>query len=191
MSPIETAAFVLGVVNIVLLVRRSIWNYPFALAMVALYAHVFFAAKLYSDALLQIFFFIVNLYGWWQWRRSQAREGDIRVELMSDTQRLGWAVGCAAGIALWGWLMHRFTDASYPWWDAGVAIVSIAAQIMLAKRWLENWVLWIAVDVVSIGLYAAKGLWLTMVLYAVFLALATWGLIDWRNTRRAAGPAAA
>jgi nicotinamide mononucleotide transporter len=72
-----------------------------------------------------------------------------------------------------------------------VAIVSIAAQIMLAKRWLENWVLWIGVDVVSIGLYAAKGLWLTMVLYAVFLALATWGLIDWRNTRRAAGPAVA
>src|SRR3546814_427665 len=77
MSPIEIAAFVLGVVNLVLLVRRSIWNYPFALAMVALYAQVFFAAKLYSDALLQIFFFVVNLYGWWQWRRSQAHEGDI------------------------------------------------------------------------------------------------------------------
>jgi nicotinamide mononucleotide transporter len=191
MSPIETAAFVLGVVNIVLLVRRSIWNYPFALAMVALYAHVFFEAKLYSDALLQLFFFVVNLYGWWQWRRSQAREGDILVELMSNRARLGWAAGCAAGIAAWGWLMHRFTDASYPWWDAGVAIVSIAAQIMLAKRWLENWVLWIGVDIVSIGLYAAKGLWLTMALYAVFLALATWGLIDWRNTRRAAGPAVA
>ena len=189
MSPIETTAFVLGVVNIVLLVRRSIWNYPFALAMVALYARVFFAAKLYSDALLQVFFFIVNLYGWWQWRRSHVREGDILVELMSNRVRLGWAAGCAVGIAVWGWLMHRFTDASYPWWDAGVAIVSVAAQIMLAKRWLENWVLWIGVDLVSIGLYAAKGLWLTMVLYAVFLALATWGLIDWRNTRRAAGSA--
>jgi nicotinamide mononucleotide transporter len=92
---------------------------------------------------------------------------------------------------VWGWLMHRFTDASYPWWDAGVAIVSIAAQIMLAKRWLENWVLWIGVDIVSIGLYSAKGLWLTMVLYVIFLALAIWGLIDWRNTRRAAGPAVA
>jgi nicotinamide mononucleotide transporter len=191
MSSIETVAFVLGVINIVLLVKRSIWNYPFALAMVALYARVFFAAKLYSDALLQVFFFAVNLYGWWQWRRAETREGDIRVELMSIRARLGWTAGCAAGIAGWGWLMHRFTDASYPWWDAGVAIVSIAAQIMLAKRWLENWVLWIGVDVVSVGLYAAKGLWLTMVLYAVFLALAAWGLIDWRNTRRTAGPAVA
>lgn len=191
MSPIETAAFVLGVVNLVLLVRRSIWNYPFALAMVALYAQVFFTAKLYSDALLQIFFFVVNLYGWWQWSRSRAREGSIRVESMSDRARLGWFAGCAVGIAAWGWLMHRFTDASYPWWDAGVAIVSIAAQIMLAKRWFENWVLWIGVDVVSVGLYAAKGLWLTMVLYAIFLMLAVWGLLEWRATRRTAGPAVA
>jgi len=191
MSAIETAAFLLGVINIVLLVRRSIWNYPFALAMVALYASVFFRAKLYSDALLQLFFFAVNLYGWWQWRQAEAREGDIRVELMTGGERLRWAAGCISGIGLWGWLMHRFTDASYPWWDAGVAIVSIAAQIMLAKRRLENWVLWIAVDIVSIGLYAAKGLWLTMVLYAVFLALATWGWIDWRSTRRATRPVAA
>ncbi|MGN6376873.1 MAG: nicotinamide riboside transporter PnuC [Sphingomonas sp.] len=191
MSAIETAAFVLGVINIVLLVRRSIWNYPFALAMVALYARLFFTAKLYSDALLQIFFFIVNLYGWWQWRRAEAREGGIRVELMSPQARIAWAVGCILCTAGWGWLERRFTDASYPWWDAGVAIVSIAAQVMLAKRWLENWVLWIAVDLVSIGLYAAKGLWLTMVLYAVFLALATWGLIDWHGARRQAGPAVA
>ena len=191
MSPIEIAAFVLGVINIVLLVRRSIWNYPFALAMVALYARVFFAARLYSDALLQVFFFVVNLYGWWQWRRTAAREGSIGVRVMSTRARLGWAGGCAIAIVAWGWLMHRFTDASYPWWDGGVAIVSIAAQIMLAKRWIENWVLWIGVDIVSIGLYAAKGLWLTMVLYGVFLILATWGLIDWRRTRRDAGPAVA
>lgn len=191
MSPIEIVAFVLGVINVVLLVRRSIWNYPFALAMVALYARVFFVEKLYSDALLQLFFFVVNLYGWWQWRRSQASEGAIRVEIMGTATRLGWVAGCIAGIGCWGWLMHRFTDASYPWWDAAVAIVSVAAQIMLARRWLENWVLWISVDFVSIGLYAAKGLWLTMVLYAVFLVLATWGLIDWRNARLRAGTAAA
>lgn len=191
MSAIETVAFLLGFINIVLLVKRSIWNYPFALAMVAIYARIFFQAKLYSDALLQIFFFAVNLYGWWQWRRSQAREGDIRVEVMSARQRIGWAAGCTVGIVLWGGLMHRFTDASYPWWDAGVAIVSIAAQIMLARRLLENWMLWIGVDIVSIGLYAAKELWLTMVLYAVFLALAIWGWMDWRRTRRLAGPAVA
>ncbi|TPG42468.1 nicotinamide riboside transporter PnuC [Sphingomonas koreensis] len=191
MSPIETIAFVLGVINIVLLVRRSIWNYPFALAMVALYARVFFEAKLYSDALLQLFFFVVNLYGWWQWRAAARRAGDIRIEVMSGAARIGWAIGCFVGVFAWGWLMHRFTEASYPWWDAGVAIVSIAAQIMLARRWLENWLLWIAVDAVSIGLYAAKGLWLTMVLYGVFLVLAMWGWRDWRRARRAVEPVVA
>ena len=74
MSTIEIAAFVLGVINVALVVRRSIWNYPFALVMVLLYARIFYDAKLYSDALLQFFFFAVNLYGWWAWGRAAASE---------------------------------------------------------------------------------------------------------------------
>ena len=191
MSTIETIAFVLGVINVTLVVKRSIWNYPVALAMVALYARIFFEAKLYSDALLQLFFVVVNLYGWWAWRRVSTREGDIRVATMAGRDRWKWAAGSALAIALWGTIMHRFTDASYPWWDAGVAIVSIAAQIMLARRLIENWWLWIVVDIVSIGLYTAKGLWLTTLLYVIFLGLAVWGLIDWRGVSRRAGPAVA
>ena len=80
--------------------------------------------------------------------------------------------------------MHRFTDAAYPWWDAGVAILSVAAQILMSRRLIENWVLWIAVDVLAIGLYAAKDLRLTALLYVVFLALSVWGMIDWRVAER-------
>jgi nicotinamide mononucleotide transporter len=87
-------------------------------------------------------------------------------------------------IALWGWGMHRFTDAAFPWWDASVAILSVAAQILMSRRLLENWVLWIAVDLLAIGLYAAKGLQATAWLYAIFLVLAIWGLIDWRGAER-------
>ncbi len=86
--------------------------------------------------------------------------------------------------------MHRFTDASYPWWDAGVAAMSVVAQILLIRRYVENWWLWIAVDVVAIGLYAAKGLWPTMILYSIFLLLAFWGLLQWNRARRAVGPVA-
>lgn len=184
MSTIEIAAFVLGVVNVVLVVRRSIWNYPFALVMVALYARLFFEAKLYSDALLQFFFFAVNLYGWWAWRRAAASEGAIIVERMTMRARIAWTAGTALAILIWASLLQRYTDATLPWWDATVAIVSVAAQIMLSRRLLENWVLWIAVDILSIGLYAVKELWLTMVLYMVFLLLAVWGLADWRRTER-------
>ncbi|MBA3880688.1 MAG: nicotinamide mononucleotide transporter [Sphingobium sp.] len=184
MSPLEVIAFLLGIANVVLVVRRSIWNYPFALAMVALYAQIFYDAKLYSDALLQFFFLAVNLYGWWAWSRAARSSGEIRVERLGTRARLGWAAGTAAAIAVWTSLVQRYTDAALPWWDASVAIISVAAQIMQSRRLIESWVLWIGVDLLSIGLYAVKGLWLTMVLYLIFLVLAVWGLIDWRRARR-------
>lgn len=184
MSAIEIAAFVLGVINVALVVRRSLWNYPFALVMVALYARIFYDAKLYSDALLQFFFFAVNLYGWWAWSRVAARDGDIVVERLGRRARLGWAAGTALAIMIWASLVQRYTDAALPWWDATAAIVSVAAQILQSRRLIESWVLWIGVDILSIGLYAVKGLWLTMALYLIFLVLAVWGLIDWRRVQR-------
>ncbi|VVT19621.1 Nicotinamide mononucleotide transporter [Sphingomonas sp. EC-HK361] len=180
MSPLEITAFLLGVANVALVVKRSIWNYPFALAMVALYAVIFSDAKLYSDALLQVFFFVVNLYGWWSWARARADAGIIVVEQMSGAERVAWVAGITIAAGAWGSMMHRLTDASYPWWDAAIAAASIAAQILLARRKIENWLLWIAVDIAAIGLYAAKSLWLTAVLYVIFLGLSVWGLVDWR-----------
>lgn len=177
----EAIAFALGVINVTLVVRRSVWNYPFALAMVTLYAAVFWEARLYSDTLLQGFFFVVNIYGWMRWRADRAVAGEIVVGTMTGAERTRWTLGCGIAALLWGATMHRFTDAALPWWDAAIAVTSVAAQILLAWRRIENWVLWIAVDIGSIGLYAAKGLWLTMILYAVFLVLATWGLVDWRR----------
>lgn len=184
MSALEIVAFVLGVINVALVVRRSIWNYPFALAMVTLYARIFFDAKLYSDALLQLFFFAVNLYGWWAWSRASAAEGTIVVERLATTERWLWAMGTAVATLIWGGLVHRFTDAALPWWDASVAILSVAAQILQSRRLIDSWVVWIVVDLLSIGLYAVKGLWLTLALYAIFLVMAVWGLIDWRRVQR-------
>lgn len=185
-SPIEIAAFLLGVANVALVVRRSIWNYPFGLVMVTLYAFIFFEAKLYSDALLQIFFFIVQLYGWWNWVRAKAAAGEVPVERLTPAASAAWLGGCAAATAGWGALMHLYTDAAFPWWDASVAMMSIAAQILMARRAIENWWLWIAVDIDAIGLYAAKDLNLTALLYVIFLALSIWGLIDWRRAERRA-----
>ncbi|HWK37159.1 nicotinamide riboside transporter PnuC [Sphingomonas sp.] len=184
MSPIELAAAALGLVNIVLVVRRSVWNYPFALAMVSLYAWVFFGAKLYSDALLQIFFIVVNLYGWANWARSRAEAGEVRVESLGWPARAGWIVAVAAATALWGWLMHRHTDASFPWWDAGIAMLSVAGQILMSRRYWENWLFWIAADLIAVPLYAAKNLWATSALYAIFLAMCIVGVIGWGKARR-------
>lgn len=191
MSPLEAIACALGIVCVTLVVLRRIANYPFGIASVALYSVVFFEAKLYSDALLQLFYVAVNAYGWWAWTRNKASEGEVVVEAMDWPWRLQGLAGIAVAAALWGGLMHRFTDASYPWVDAIIAIASVAAQILMARRRIENWWLWIAVDLASVPLYAAKGLTLTMGLYVIYLALAVWGLIDWHRAWRRAGPVVA
>src|SRR5581483_4268310 len=165
----EIIAAVLGVANIVLLVRRSIWNYPFGLAMVSLYGVVFFQARLYSDAALQVFFFVVQVYGWWVWYHAREAGGLVRVETMSNTARIAWCAVIAAATAAEGWYLAHYTSDAAPWMDANTTAMSVVAQYRLSIRKIENWVLWIVTDVVQIGLYAWKGLYPTTALYVVFL----------------------
>ena len=184
MELLENVAVLLGLINIVLLVLRSLWNYPFGIAMVALYFFIFAHEKLYSDALLQIFFLVVQFYGWWSWARGRDQGGTLIVRRMPLATLALWVAGITVATAGWGWLMHRFTDAASPWWDASIAMMSIGAQIMLSKRYIENWVLWVLVDISAVGLYHAKGLDKTAILYVVFLVLA---LVGWWTWMKAAG----
>ena len=184
MNELEWLAAALGVINVTLVVRRSVWNYPFALAMVSLYFFVFFEAKLYSDALLQIFFFVVNIYGWANWLKAKRATGEVPVGTLRWRERLIWAGATAAVSLLWGLAMARFTDAAAPMVDAGIAGASIAAQILLARRKIENWLLWILVDAVAIFRFWSRGLPYTSGLYALFLLLSIAGLIGWRRALR-------
>jgi nicotinamide mononucleotide transporter len=184
MSPIEIVAVLLGIANILLIIRRSVWNYPFGIAMVSLYFFIFRDAKLYSDAGLQIFFIVVNLYGWWSWSRNKAEAGEVVVQRLGTQSVLGWIVGSMIATAGWGFLMSSYTDASYPYWDAGVAMLSVAGQILMTRRYLENWYWWIAVNAISIPLYVVKDLNLTAGLYALFLLLAIAGLVEWRRVQK-------
>ena len=185
MSPIEIAAAVLGLINVTLVVRRSLWNYPFGLAMVTLYGFIFYREKLYSDALLQIFFVVVNLYGWFNWARSRAATGEVRVETLDDRARLVWLALCVALVLGWGAMMHRYTDAHFPWWDGAIAMLNVVAQYLQSRRYIESWVLWILVDLLAVPLFAVKGLIPTAILYTIFLSLCVWGLSDWAKARKA------
>lgn len=184
MSTIEIIAVALGIANILLVARRSIWNFPVALVMVTLYARIFWDAKLYSDAGLQGFFFVVNLYGWWSWRANKADAGEVVVERLTRTAMTAWVVGSIIVVLGWGTIMARLTDASLPYADASVTMLSVAAQLLMTWRKLENWYWWILVNIISVGLYAVKGLYLTTGLYALFLVLAIWGLISWRKSAK-------
>ena len=183
-SPIEIAAVMFGFANVFLLVRRSIWNYPFGLIMVSLYAWIFYDAKLYSDMLLQPFFFVIQLLGWWWWLTKRNDDGLVIVERMPIYQIPVYAGVAAICIVAVGGLMSRYTDAAVPYWDAATTVLSVIAQILLARRKLENWIVWIIVDVIAIGVYTYKGLNPTAMLYTVFLCLAIAGFVNWRRAAR-------
>lgn len=186
MNPVELAASVLGLANIALLVGRSVWNFPFALASVACTAVVLYGARLYAETGLQAFFFATNIWGWWLWARSTGTaESTVPVGWMTLRERLAWgAVTAVLSLSL-GWVLHRFTDAALPFADSAVTGASIAAQILLSLRRIENWVLWVLIDVVAIGLYIARDLPLLAGLYAAFLMLSLLGLRQWTRAARA------
>ncbi len=184
-SNLEIVAVLLGLINVALIIYRSVWNYPFGIAMVVLYFFIFWDIKLYSDAGLQVFFSGVQFYGWWSWRNSKAKAGDIIVERLGFTQTLmGIAISLFATL-IWGLIMTRYTDASHPYWDGAIAMLSVVAQILLTRRFLENWWWWIGINMISIPLYIIKGLHLTAGLYGVFLVLAIIGFIQWSKVYKA------
>ena len=184
----ENGAALLGVINVALLVRRSIWNYPFGIASVALYGYVFYGVRLYSDAILQIYFFLIQFYGWWNWLHGRNDDGLARVEVMTASERASWA-GATVVIALAiGWLFRTYTNAAAPWMDAALAATSVTAQYLLSIRKIENWILWIVADVFYVGLYWWKGLFSTAGLYGVFLVLSIAGLIGWLRVYQPSTP---
>ena len=188
MSYIEWAAAAFVLINVALVALRSVWNYPFALVAVTLYAFVFFEAKLYSDMLLQGFFFALNLYGWAAWIRARDDSG-VPVRWMTERARWGWASATIAAWIAWSFTMDRTTDAVAPWVDGAIAMLSITAQWLLARRRVESWWLWILVDLIAVPLFAWRGLYATSGVYVVLLGLSIDGLIQWRraaNTGRLA-----
>ena len=185
MTGLEIIAASLGLVNAWLLVRRSVWNYAFGIAAVTLYGWIFFHAKLYSEVLLQVFYVGVQVYGWRHWAASKTAFGEVIVLRLTWAARAGYVLAIAMATAGWGWVMHRYTDAAAPWLDAGVAMTAVVAQWLLTRRKIETWYLWIAVNAMSIVLYASRGLYVTLALYCLLLGFAVWSLMAWLDAELA------
>jgi nicotinamide mononucleotide transporter len=181
-SSLELFAAVIGAISVWLSVRQNIWSWPTAIVNVVLYALVFHQARLYADMGLQVVYAVLSIYGWYEWLYG----GEGRTELLVTRTgvRLGalLAVVALAGSAALGTVLHHETDAALPFMDAFLSSTSLVAQWMMTRKLLENWVVWIAVDVLYVGMFIFKGLYLTSGLYAVFLALAVKGYLDWRRS---------
>ena len=190
MNTLELVAAIVGAVSVWLSVRQNIWSWPTAIVNVVLYAVVFYEARLYADMGLQVIYAVLSVYGWYEWLHGGT--GGTELQVTRTGRALGALLGAIAliGSAVLGMLLHRETDAALPYMDAALSSTSLVAQWMMTRKLLENWLVWIAVDVLYVGMFVFKGLYLTAGLYAVFLALAVRGYIDWRRSMRASVAAA-
>jgi nicotinamide mononucleotide transporter len=180
-DPIEVCAVILGIISVWLVVKRNVVAFPVGIVMVLLYLDVFYRAKLYSDMLLQAFFAVMQAIGWYQWTHGAKDNDDkITVHQLSLRQILQTTLLILLGTLTLGYLMDQYTDTDVPYADAFTASISVMAQYWLNKQYLQNWTLWIGVDVLYIGLYWYKTLYLTAILYVIFLVLAVMGYRAWQ-----------
>jgi len=179
---LEIVAFVLALAMVLLNIRVNPLAWPLAIVSSLLYFALFWNSRLYGDASLQIFFAIVAVWGWWQWLRGTSADGAaLRVTWLSARGR--WALLFALALA-WpatGLFLRSYTDTDVPWWDAFPTAGSVIGQWLLGRKHVENWAVWILVNVVSVALFAYKGLWLTVLLYLVFIVLSVQGWRVWHR----------
>jgi nicotinamide mononucleotide transporter len=175
---LEIAGTVTTLVGIWLTTRRMLLCWPIVLAADLIYLVVFYQARLLSDALLQVFFVVFTLYGWWHWWRGVREDGEVRVEPLTVTALLVAIAAGAAGSVVLGEIAKRL-HAALPFVDATLTSYSLVASWWQARKHTANWWLWIVVNIVYIGEYLYKDLWATALLYLCLVGLAVLGLRDW------------
>lgn len=181
-SWLEIVAFVLAIAMVVCNIRVNATGWPLAIVSSLLYFALFWNSKLYGDASLQIFFAVVAGWGWWQWLRGTLADGAaLKVRSLSVQGR--WLM---LGVLAFAWpatglFLKTYTDTDVPWWDAFPTAASLIGQWLLGRKYVENWPAWIVVNVVSVALFAYKGLWLTTALYLIFIAMSFIGWQAWKR----------
>lgn len=178
---LELVAVALSLAMVGCNIREIHWGWPLAVVASGLYFLLFWRSRLYGEAGLQVVFAVVAFWGWFEWLRGKGADGaPLRVHRLT---RRGWVLVLLAAAVSWpalGWFLDTFTDTDVPWWDAFPTALSLVGQALLGRKLLENWGVWIVVNVVSVGLFLHKALWLTAALYVVFIAMSVVGWRAWR-----------
>jgi nicotinamide mononucleotide transporter len=180
-TPLELVSFLLALITVALNIRQNHWAWLFSIVSSALYAVVFFGASLYGDMSLQFVFVAVSVWGWYQWLHGGEAHQVLRVSRLSRSGRVKAAIGWLAAFGAIALFLKTVTDTDVPYADGFLTAGSLLGQLLLSRKKLENWHVWIIVDLLYIGLYVYKGLMLTAILYAVFVVMAAIGLRAWKK----------
>lgn len=185
MSTLEIFANVFNLISVLLARRNSIQTWPTGIIACVLFAALFFQVKLYADVSLQVFFIMTSFYGLWKWKFGSPEKSDLPITTLKLGVFVGLLILAAVLTIAYGSALHFWTDASFPFIDSIVLMLSIIAQLLLMGRKIENWLVWIAVNLVAVPLYASKELYLTSGIYFLFLLNAIWGWLTWQRLLKA------
>jgi nicotinamide mononucleotide transporter len=181
-SWLDPLNFVLGVVGVWLMVKRSLWAFPVGLVAVTVQGILFFRTKIYADGTLQIFFFAALAWGWWHWVRARGDAPELPVTTMSRRERAVVGILTVVATVAWALAARRWTNSLMPWRDAGIAMLQVAGQILQSRKKLENWALFTLANGIAIPAYWSADLAYTAFLFGLYLVL---GLMGWREWSRA------
>ena len=188
MTILEISANILNLLGVYLAARNSFWTWPVGIVGCALYSFMFFEVKLYADVTLQVFYIVTSFYGWVLWRKGVNGESELPVTKVGIKQFLLMSLAAVIVTFFYGHLLLRTTDASYPFIDSLILSFSVVGQLLMMKRKIECWPVWILVNTLSIPLFVSKDLYLTAAVYGLFWVNAVWGHFQWKNAGKEVHP---
>jgi nicotinamide mononucleotide transporter len=183
MSPLEILGVLTGAVCVWLAAKENILTWPIGITNNILFLVVFWRSKLYADSCLQLFYIALAVYGWWRWSHSETGEGAQQIHSIS--RFAAWVLFLITALAWAGvyQVLRHYTDSNVPVGDSLATVLSLGAQYMAGRKLLENWLVWIVVDIISIVLFLYKRLYLTSFFYAALIVICVAGYSGWRQTQ--------
>ena len=180
---IELLGSIFGLLYILFSIKQNIWCWPIGFITSALYIYVFFVSKFYADMGLQVYYLVISLYGWYHWMFGAKNKKQDDLKITKTGLRVGIILFLTNAVTFIfiAYILVNFTDSEIPYWDAFTTSASFVATWMLARKMIEHWIIWIIVDLVSLGLYIYKGLYPTVILFAVYTILALLGYLEWKK----------
>ncbi|QRQ14820.1 nicotinamide riboside transporter PnuC [Acinetobacter pittii] len=184
MSPLEIFAVLISLIGVGLTVIRNMWCWLFNFFAFVLYAYLFYEFKLYGETILQFFFMVVNFYGFYYWLKGKQQDHDIRIEPIAVQTAIIQMIIASIGGLLFGLVLKNFTDAAVPMLDSQLAAFSLLATYWTSRKHIATWILWVFVDIIYVGMFIYKDLFLTAALYAVFVLMAAYGWYQWEKVKK-------
>ena len=180
---LEFGGLLFGLLCVWFLIRQNVLTWPAGIIYVLISLVIFIQARLYADFILHIFFLALNIYGWYHWVSPTNGETNKLLVTSSGFKLMSIILVLSViGTYVSGRLLSEYTDASLPYWDSTTSVLSIAAMWLTAKKKIENWIIWLVVDVLATGIYYYKGLYFYCLLYLVYIGMAVAGYLSWRKS---------